>query len=192
MAAWGVMKCPSCATEVPGSNAYCHACGRELASHRKPVSPYSSPTLDVSPAFASPMATPQARFVPGILLAERYRIVTPVGRGGMGEVYRAEDLRLGQTVALKFLPENISRIPAAWTHLEREVRVARQISHPNVCRVFDIGETPDAPFITMEFIDGEDLASLLKRIGRLPIDKGLQVAHQLCTGLSAVRSGAPR
>ena len=120
-----------------------------------------------------------------MLLAERYRIVTPVGAGGMGEVYRAEDLRLGQTVALKFLPETISRIPDAWAHMEREVRIARQISHPNVCRVFDIGETPDGPFITMEFIDGEDLASLLKRIGRLPIDKGLQVAHQLCTGLAA-------
>ncbi len=103
----------------------------------------------------------------------------------MGEIYRAEDLRLGLTVALKFLPESVARVPAAWAHVEREVRVARQISHPNVCRVFDIGEGEDGPFIAMEFIDGEDLASLLKRIGRLPPDKGLQVAHQICTGLAA-------
>jgi len=128
---------------------------------------------------------PQARFVPGMLLAKRYRIVTPVGQGGMGELYRAEDLRLGQTVALKFLPKTIAHIPDAWAQVEREVRIARQISHPNVCRVFDIAESNDGPFITMEFIDGEDLASLLKRIGRLHTDKGLQVAHQLCTGLAA-------
>ena len=128
---------------------------------------------------------PQARFVPGMLLSNRYRIVTPVGQGGMGELYRAEDLRLGQTVALKFLPKTIAHIPDAWAQVEREVRIARQISHPNVCRVFDIGESTDGPFITMEFIDGEDLASLLKRIGRLHTDKGLQVAHQLCTGLAA-------
>jgi len=128
---------------------------------------------------------PQARFVPGMLLSNRYRIVTPVGEGGMGELYRAEDLRLGQTVALKFLPKTIAHIPHAWAQVEREVRIARQISHPNVCRVFDIGESNDGPFITMEFIDGEDLASLLKRIGRLHTDKGLQVAHQLCMGLAA-------
>jgi len=128
---------------------------------------------------------PQARFVPGALLAKRYRIVTPVGQGGMGELYRAEDLRLGQTVALKFLPKTVAHVPAAWAQVEREVRIARQISHPNVCRVFDIAESNDGPFITMEFIDGEDLASLLKRIGRLHTDKGLQVAHQLCTGVAA-------
>jgi eukaryotic-like serine/threonine-protein kinase len=68
---------------------------------------------------------PQSRFVPGMLLARRYRIVSPVGQGGMGEVYRAEDLRLGQTVGLEFLPETIARIPAAWAHVEREVRIAR-------------------------------------------------------------------
>jgi hypothetical protein len=181
------MKCPSCATEVVGSRPYCPACGGELVRAYTPASPYSSPTLAGTSALAptAAAAMPQARFVPGMLLAKRYRIVSPVGQGGMGEVYRAEDLRLGQTVALKFLPEEIARIPAAWAHVEREVRIARQISHPNICRVFDIGESDDGPFITMEFIDGEDLASLLKRIGRLPIDKGLQVAHQLCAGLAA-------
>jgi len=133
----------------------------------------------------SPEPSSQRRFVPGTLLAKRYRIVAPVGQGGMGEVYRADDLRLGQTVALKFLPKTIAHIPDAWPRVEREVRIARQISHPNVCRVFDIGESNEGPFITMEFIDGENLASLLERIGRLHTDKGLQVAHQLCTGLAA-------
>src|SRR5215831_117374 len=127
----------------------------------------------------------QARFVPGMLLGKRYRVVTAAGQGGMGELYRAEDLRLGQTVALKFLPKTIAHIPDAWAQVEREVRIARQISHPNVCRIFDIGESNEGPFITMEFIDGENLASLLERIGRLHTDKGLELAHQLCTGLAA-------
>jgi len=133
----------------------------------------------------SPESVDATRFVPGTLLAKRYRIVAPVGKGGMGEVYRAEDLRLGQTVALKFLPKTISHIPEAWAQVVCEVRIARQISHPNICRVFDVTESNEGPFITMEFIDGEDLASLLKRIGRLHTDKGLQVAHQLCAGLAA-------
>lgn len=123
--------------------------------------------------------------MPGMLLAERYRIVAPVGHGGMGEVYRAEDLRLGQTVALKFLPKRSSQDASAWEQIHGEVRIARQISHPNVCRVFDIEESADGPFIAMEFIDGEDLKSLLTRIGRLPVDKGLQFAYQICAGLAA-------
>lgn len=88
----------------------------------------------------------------------------------MGEVYRAEDLRLGQQVAMKFLPEVVSQDGADLARFHREVRLARQISHPNVCRVFDIGEAAGLPFLTMEYVDGEDLASLLKRIGRLRCD----------------------
>src|SRR6516164_6957268 len=124
----------------------------------------------VSRAFSSSTAE-EGRFVPGTLLAGRYRIIALLGQGGMGEVYRATDLTLGQSVALKFLP------PAAKDNrflLERfhgEVRIARQISHANVCRVYDIGEVDGMPFISMEYIDGEDLASLLPRIGRLPADR---------------------
>ena len=130
-------------------------------------------------------------FVPGTLLAGRYRIVARVGRGGMGEVYRADDLKLGQPVALKFLPPELERDEAARERLLGEVRLARTISHPNVCRVYDLGEVPAAgstparAFLTMEYIDGEDLASLLRRIGRLPAAKALEVARQLCAGLSA-------
>jgi serine/threonine protein kinase len=122
------------------------------------------------------------------MIAERYRVVAQVGRGGMGEVYRADDLRLGQSVALKFLPESLGRDDAALARLTREVRTARQVSHPNVCRVFDIGEAEGVPFITMEFVDGEDLASLLQRIGRLQPAKALQLSHQLCAGLAEIHA----
>jgi hypothetical protein len=136
----------------------------------------------------------EARYVPGTTLADRYRIVSPLGKGGMGEVYRAEDLKLGQTVALKFLPRSLAQTEHALERFTREVRLARQVSHPNVCRVFDIGEISDVgdggkrsehTFLTMEFVDGEDLASLMRRIGRLPPDKALEIARQMCAGLAA-------
>jgi serine/threonine protein kinase len=87
----------------------------------------------------------------------------------MGEVYRADDLELGQAVALKFLVKGAVRDPAASDRFRGEVRNARQITHPNVCRVYDIGEHEGRTFLSMEYVDGEDLASLLRRIGRLPV-----------------------
>jgi serine/threonine-protein kinase len=113
----------------------------------------------------------------------------------MGEVYRADDLKLGQPVALKFLPEPLERDPARLERFLNEVRLSLRVTHPNVCRVFDIGQIEDPAaadrpglvrqFISMEYVDGEDLASLLRRIGRLPEDKAVEIARQLCAGLAA-------
>ena len=125
------------------------------------------------------------RFTPGQIIGERYRVVALAGRGGMGEVYRAEDLKLGQVVALKFLPEMLSQDAAALARFHAEVRTARQVSHPNVCRVFDIGESDGTLFLTMEYVDGEDLASVVRRIGRLSPDKATEIARQICAGLAA-------
>src|SRR5947208_5937162 len=125
------------------------------------------------------------RFLPGTLLGGRYRIIALLGRGGMGEVYRATDLTLGQSVALKFLPEEAARNQRLLERFHGEVRIARLVSHPNVCRVYDIGEVEGMPYISMEYIDGEDLASLLTRIGRLPADKAIETARKLCGGLAA-------
>jgi len=152
------------------------------------VSVSSEPPASASSHLSHSSIADEGRFIPGTLLAGRYRIVGLLGKGGMGEVYRATDLTLGQSVALKFLP------PAARDNrflLERfhgEVRIARQISHPNVCRVYDIGEVDGMPFISMEYIDGEDLASLLPRIGRLPADKAIETARKICAGLAAAHS----
>jgi hypothetical protein len=127
----------------------------------------------------------EGRFPPGTLLAQRYRIVSLLGRGGMGEVYRANDLLLAQTVALKFLPAAATANESALSRFRNEVRTARQVSHPNVCRVYDIGEAEGLTYLTMEYVDGEDLASLLRRIGKLPQDKALEIARKLCAGLAA-------
>src|SRR6516162_629289 len=142
----------------------------------------SGPLLKVKRSSSAP---DEGRFPAGTILGERYRILGLLGKGGMGEVYRAHDLKLEQQVALKFLPPAMARNSRLLERFRGEVRIARQISHRNVCRVYDLGEIDGAPFISMEYVDGEDLGSLLRRIGRLPGDKALEFARRLCAGLAA-------
>ncbi|HEY3835034.1 MAG TPA: serine/threonine-protein kinase [Bryobacteraceae bacterium] len=146
---------------------------------------HASPLLDkTTDRNAASSAPEEGRFPAGTVLAGRYRILGLLGRGGMGEVYKAFDLILNQTVALKFLaPTLISE--AALVRFRNEVRIARQVSHPNVCRVYDLGMVDGLHFLSMEYIDGEDLASLLRRIGRLPQDKAIEFTRKICAGLGA-------
>ena len=130
-------------------------------------------------------SVPVGGFTPGAILADRYRIVGLLGRGGMGEVYRADDLKLGQPVALKFLPKKFGSDPVRRERFFAEVRITRQLAHPNICRVYDIAEFDGQHFLSMEYIDGEDLASLIKRIGYFSSEKGLEIARQLAAGLAA-------
>jgi len=127
-------------------------------------------------------------FVAGTVLASRYRIIGLLGKGGMGEVYKAEDIKLSQTVALKFLPDKLEKDKNALERFIGEVRTARQVAHVNVCKVFDIGEIDGRHFLSMEFIDGDDLSSLLRRVGRLPSERAIEIAIQLCVGLSAIHN----
>src|SRR3982750_3437337 len=192
------MKCSSCATEIPDERQTCPSCGTALDDSLTPTR-----LLEDSPKISTPRGSQaskrvshssarstsgnidDARFVSGTMLAGRYRIVGLLGRGGMGEVYRADDLRLGQAVALKFLPESLKDDEGRRDRFHNEVRTARQVSHPAVCRVYDVSDAAGQPFLSMEYVDGEDLASLLRRIGRLPSDKAVDIARQLCAGLAA-------
>jgi serine/threonine-protein kinase len=137
------------------------------------------------PGPISSSSSDHGRFEPGTRLGTRYRIVALLGRGGMGEVYRADDLELGQSVALKFLPTGVAANPTELSRFRGEVRVARQIAHPNVCRVYDIGEADGHVFLSMEYIDGEDLSAVLRRMGRPTTDKAVEIARQICLGLAA-------
>lgn len=196
------MRCPACSREVPATSRFCLECGASLDMGSTPTLVGGETEAPAAPR--GPLRAPSnradstnststsnsgwsgaGRFAAGTILASRYRIVAALGRGGMGEVFRAEDLTLQQEIALKFLPNELTSDPAALERFHKEVRVARQVSHPNVCRVFDIGVADGAPFITMEYVDGEDLSSLLRRIGRFPQDKGLEIARQICAGLAA-------
>jgi serine/threonine-protein kinase len=157
-------------------------------SYRAAATTEAPDTLQAGQAWPPVAREHEPRFPPGTMLLGRYRIISALGKGGMGEVYKADDLRLQHQVALKFLSRDLLDDPDLLARLHQEVRIARQISHPLVCRVHDIAEVEGEPFLTMEFIDGEDLRSLLKRIGRLPEDKGVEIAHQLCEGLAAVHA----
>ncbi len=199
--------CPACSTPISEVQETCPKCGASVASVASVSGRSSDPTIlesatqrlpshsnEAQPGTHEQQARPVshshksldgAGFIAGTMLAGRYRIVGLLGRGGMGEVYRAEDLKLNQPVALKFLPAALAVQGAALARFHREVRVARQVSHRNVCRVYDIGDTEGLNFLSMEYIKGEELSSLIKRIGRLPHDKALEIARQLCAGLAA-------
>lgn len=181
------MRCPSCHKDISEDVAKCPSCQfsfDDVTLRLESPNTPSSKSRDKR-SFTSFDSIDDARFVPGAMLAERYRIVGLLGKGGMGEVYRADDLKLSQPVALKFLPDHLLSDGAALARFHREVRVARQVSHRNVCRVYDIGEVDGRHFLSMEFIKGEELSSLLRRIGRLPQDKAIQLARQICAGLAA-------
>jgi serine/threonine protein kinase len=190
-----MIHCPACSSTIPKGSRFCPNCGVALSIPLgSTTGPYEPATIGSQSSASAPSQSPpsspvdskeEPRFTPGTVLIGRYRIVAALGKGGMGEVYRAEDLKLGQQVALKFLPPSLINDPDRLARLHREVRYARKVSHPMVCRVYDIGEVRGQTFLTMEYIDGEDLASLLRRIGRLPEDKAIQLARQLCAGLAA-------
>jgi predicted Ser/Thr protein kinase len=203
--------CPSCGKMQSTDDVSTQLGNEPIATVGAPtaLSPDEVPTLVSSEPIAATPKTPRSprpasasshpsssssallnygRFLPGSLLADRYRVVALLGRGGMGEVYRADDLTLGQPVALKFLPEEAAQDPALLDRFKAEVRIARKVSHPNVCRVYDVGEVDGLTYLTMEYVDGEDLGSLLRRIGRLPHDKALDIARQLCAGLAAAHA----
>jgi serine/threonine-protein kinase len=179
-----MLTCPNCSALVAESASTCPECG-------VPWDATSEPTIvELAGAVPRPVHVVAERSQPdfstGEFLSGRYRVVSFLGRGGMGEIYQVEDLKLGQTVALKFLPEVLARNGAALARFHREVRLARQVSHPNVCRVFDVGEARGRPFLSMEFIKGEDLLSRLQRDGRLSPGKAVDIAWQLCAGLAAI------
>jgi hypothetical protein len=179
--------CLRCSFVVSESVRFCPSCGAEQTR-----SSQDATALDAPPPRQAGSSTPrpagpaEGGFAPGHILADRYRIVGRVGSGGMGEVYRADDLKLGQAVALKLLSPDLAADEAFLERFRAEVRTSRLVAHPNVCRVYDIGEAEGHHFLSMEYIDGEDLSSLLHRIGKLPKAKALEVARQLCAGLAAI------
>ena len=132
-----------------------------------------------------PSQTAEELFSAGDMFADRYRMITCIGRGGMGAVWRADDVILETPVALKVIR---AASPSARRRILQEVRLARQITHAAVCRVFDVGEAGDIGFFSMEVVRGQDLAALLKHTGRLPSERVVLIAHQLCAGLAAAHA----
>jgi hypothetical protein len=180
-------RCVCCNEELSGSVQTCPACGARATS-----APDGVTAIDPEAAVGAP-AAPRAHdgapalgsVTPGTLLAGRFRVLAFAGRGGMGEVYRAWDATLEQVVAVKCLPAELSLDPARLARLHQEVRLARAVSHPNVCRVYDVAQSEGLHFLTMEWIDGADLAAALRESGRPAWDRAVDLARQICAGVAA-------
>jgi serine/threonine protein kinase/tetratricopeptide (TPR) repeat protein len=162
-----------------------------------PISPRNVPGSDPESASSSAPAQSQS-FVPGDLVAERFRVIRFVARGGMGEVYEAEDIELRERVALKSIRSELLHDGRVLDRFKREVHLARKVTHPNVCRIFDLFRQPaSAPggdshgpvaFVAMELLEGETLAEFLHRQPRLSIEEARPIAVQMAAGLGAAHS----
>jgi TolB-like protein/Tfp pilus assembly protein PilF/tRNA A-37 threonylcarbamoyl transferase component Bud32 len=167
------MKCPRCQTDNPDTSRFCGNCAAPLTS-----------TGGAQPSFTVTLATPDDQLSRGMVFANRYEIIEELGAGGMGRVYRAEDTKVKEQVALKLLRPEISADRKTIDRFRNELKVARRIRHKNVTGMFDLGEEGGIHYITMEYVSGEDLRSLIRRVGQLPIPKSVAIAGQICEGLS--------
>jgi serine/threonine protein kinase/tetratricopeptide (TPR) repeat protein len=167
------MKCPNCDTDNPEDSKYCKECAAKL------ISGESSSALHTKT-----LQTPVKDLIDGAMFAERYRIIEELGRGGMGVVYKAEDSKLKRTVALKFLPVEVTHIPEFKDRFVREAQAAAALDHPNICTVYEFDETADKTYISMAYLGGQ---SLKKKIdaGPLELDDALGIAVQVAEGLQA-------
>jgi len=165
------LKCPKCHSANPESATFCADCGTKLIS---------SKGVEVTKT----LETPKEELTRGTTLANRYEIIEELGKGGMGRVYRAEDTKLKQEVALKLIKPEIAKDKKTIERFRNELKIARMIAHKNVCRMFDLGEAEGAYFITMEYVRGEDLRNSIRRFDQLPIGKSISIAKQICEGLA--------
>jgi len=167
------MKCPSCRSEVSEDSRFCSKCGSAV---------HAAAEGEVS--FTKTLTTPRPEVSSGSFLAGKYRIQDEIGHGGMGIVYRAEDIKLGRPVALKFLPPEWTRDENARERFIQEARAAAALAHPNICTVYEVDDSGDQPFIAMEYVEGETLREKTRR-GPLPLEEALAVASQVAEGLEA-------
>ncbi len=165
------IKCPKCNTDNPDTLKFCGECGTQLPSLK-----------DIE--ITETLETPKEALTRGTTLADRYEIIEELGQGGMGRVYRVEDTKLKQEIALKLVRPEIAKDKKTIERFRNELKTARMITHKNVCRMFDLGESEGAHFITMEFIRGEDLKSLIRKMGQLSAGQAITIAKQVCDGLN--------
>jgi tetratricopeptide (TPR) repeat protein/predicted Ser/Thr protein kinase len=166
------MKCPKCKTQNPDESKFCHECGLQFDSSDHKAVPTQT------------MEIPKEGLKTGSIFAGRYQIVKEIGKGGMGTVYRGLDKKLNEEVALKIIKPEIAADETTIERFRNELKLARKITHKNVCRMFDFHEEDGTPYITMEYIEGESLKDFILRKGKLPEEQTIKIARQICRGLS--------
>jgi serine/threonine protein kinase/Flp pilus assembly protein TadD len=184
------MKCPKCGFENTSDSKFCKECGTLLRSVRGtdptdagPDPRSGRPSEDI-PDLTKTMEAPRDELTTGSTFAGRYQIIEELGKGGMGKVYKVHDTKIKEKIALKLIKPEIAKDKKTIERFSNELRLTRKIRHKNVCQMFDLGEEQGTQFITMEYVPGEDLRSLIRRIGQLPIGKSISISRQICEGLA--------
>jgi serine/threonine-protein kinase len=167
------VECPKCNFDNPKDSRYCNKCATPLPSSE-----------DISAVPTKALKTPIKELTRGTTFASRYEIIEKLGKGGMGKVYRVEDKKIKEEVALKLIEPEIASDKKAIKRFSNELKMARKIAHRNVCKMYDLGEEKGTHYITMEFVPGEDLKSFIRRSGQLTVAKSISIAKQVCEGLS--------
>jgi serine/threonine protein kinase/predicted Zn-dependent protease len=167
------IKCPKCHFENPDNTVYCGKCAAPLSSSK-----------DISSLPTKTIETPATELTRGTTFASRYEIIEELGKGGMGEVYRVEDKKIKEEVALKLIKPEIASDKRTIERFSNELRMARKIAHRNVCRMYDLGEEQGMHYITMEYVPGEDLRSFIRRSRQLTVGTAVTIAKQIGEGLA--------
>jgi serine/threonine protein kinase/Tfp pilus assembly protein PilF len=167
------MKCPKCNFENPDDTLYCGKCGTQLTAAEE-ISAPPTETLE----------TPKEELTTGSTFAGRYQIIEELGKGGMGKVYKAHDTDLKEKVAIKLLKPEIAADKKTIERFKNELKFARKIRHKNVCQMYDLNKEEGTHYITMEYVDGKDLKSMIRMVGQLSSGKTIYIAKQVCDGLA--------
>jgi serine/threonine-protein kinase len=165
------IKCPKCHFDNPDTQRFCGDCGTQIIP------------LEEIPVTET-LGTPTEELTRGATFANRYEITEELGKGGMGKIYRVEDKKIKEHVALKLIRPEIASNKKTTKRFSNELKMARKIAHRNVCKMYDLDEEEETPHITMEYVDGEDLESYIRQKRKLKKDEAIPIAKQVCERLA--------
>ncbi|MCK4431420.1 MAG: protein kinase, partial [Candidatus Aminicenantes bacterium] len=176
------IKCPKCHSDNPDTKRFCGECGAQL--HREGPIGLSGPIDEISISHTKTLETPKEELTTGSTFAGRYQIIEELGKGGMGKVYKVHDTEIKEKVALKLLKPEIASDERTIERFRNEIRLARKIAHKNVGRMFDLGKEKGTYYITMEYVEGQDLRGLIRQSRKLTVGTAISIAKQVCEGLA--------
>jgi len=166
------MKCPKCKADNPDTQSFCGDCGTQL------------PVSEEIPVPTKTLEAPKEELTTGSTFAGRYQIIEELGKGGMGKVYKANDTDIKEKVAIKLIKPEISTDKKTIERFQNELKFARKIRHKNVCQMYDLNREEGTHYITMEYVEGENLKNMIRMSGQLGIATAISLGKQICEGLA--------